>query len=243
MNSPAVVPFAPSARPALELIALAQLSPEEARKRLRTLLLANPNHFGKVPSTSFIAVLNIQEDTTYECISRFGYDPQCEQLYAAIDIKQASGYSSDARVYGSEEFVRFYLSYDGGLMWLDQGMRSVNVRNGQLPRSLDEIRMQLISTEELRSQSPMPKVRAILSWNSPPPAGAPSWIPVWGNVVESDTQIEDSQVNFGCVKDSISETDFPQTSSYVMRTETEAIVEFQLICAVQPTVSSVLRTL
>ncbi|MGA9586662.1 MAG: hypothetical protein WBQ95_15115, partial [Terracidiphilus sp.] len=164
MNSPPVIPFAPSTRPALELIALAQLSSEQARQRLRTLLLANPNHFGKVPSSSFIAVLKIQEDTTYECISRVGYDRRCEQLYAVIDIKQASGYSSDALVHGSEEFVRFYLSYDGGSTWLDQGMRSVNARDGQLPRPMDEVRLQLIPAEELCSESFQPKVRAILSW-------------------------------------------------------------------------------
>jgi len=221
MNSPAVTSFAPSTRPALELIALAQLSPEQARQKLRALLLANPNYFGKVPSTSFIAVLKIQEDTTYECISRVGYDHQCEQLCAAIEIKQAFGYSSDALIDGSVEFVRFYLSYDGGSMWLDQGMRSVNAIDAHLPRPVHEVRLQIISAEELASPKFLPKVRAILSWNSPPPAGAPNWTPVWGNVVESDIQIEDSQVDSPGTIESVAKSEFPKTSSYVMGTETE----------------------
>ena len=136
MNSPAVARFAPSAQPALELIALAQLSPEQARQKLRALLLANPNYFGKVPSSSFMTVLKIQEDTTFECISRISYDPQRERLCATIDIKQATGYSGDAFIHGSQEFVRFYLSYDGGSKWLDQGMRSLSVFDSHLPRPL-----------------------------------------------------------------------------------------------------------
>ena len=198
MNSPAVIPFAPSTQPALELIALARLSPDQARQRLRALLLANPNYFGKVPPSSFMAVLKIQEDTTYERISRIGYDLQHEQLCATIEIKQAFGYTGDAFIHGSEEFVRFYLSYDGGSTWLDQGMRSLSVFDARSPRPL-------VATGDIghdlaeKSSAPanlLPKIRTILSWNSPPPAGAPSWTPVWGNVVESDFQIQDSQVDF-----------------------------------------------
>lgn len=222
MNSPAVRPFAPSTQPALELIALARLSPEQARRKLRALLLENPNHFGKVPSTSFITVLKIQEDTTYECISRIGYDSQCEQLCATIDVKQAFGYSSGALTHGSEEFVRFYLSYDGGSTWLDLGMRSASVFDAHLPRpAAHEVKVPIIPEGKLWSERLLPKVRAILSWNSPPPSGAPKWTPVWGNVVESYIQIEDSQVDFQGTMDSALKVVFPMTSSYVMDTETE----------------------
>ena len=64
---------------------------------------------------TFNAVLKIQEDTTYECISRVGYNPEFEELCAKVDIKKLFGYSSDALIDGSEEFVRFYLSYDEGI--------------------------------------------------------------------------------------------------------------------------------
>lgn len=190
MNSPAVTPIAPATHPALELIALAQLSPEEAGQRLRALLLANPQYFGNVPPTSFHAVLKIQEDTTYECISCVAYDAQLEQIRATIDIKQAVGYSGVARINGSEEFVRFYVSYDGGVKWLDQGMRSVNVSDGIVPRPLAyDVILQIIQHGQPGTPKAQPRVRAILSWNSPPPAGAPDWTPVWGNVLESDMQI------------------------------------------------------
>ena len=193
MNSPAVPPLAPSTQPALELIALAQLEPEEARKRLRAILLTNPNHFGRVPAASFNSVLKIQEDTTYECISRVGYEHLCEQLYATIEIRQTLGYSSDTLIHGSEEFVRFYLSYDGGSKWLDQGVRSVNVCDAVSNAAERSVNLQIALDEDVEGVKSPVRVRAILSWNSPPPAGAPNWTPVWGNVVESDIEVEGSQ--------------------------------------------------
>src|SRR5262249_22696617 len=35
----------------------------------------------------------------------------------------------------------------------------------------------------------LPMARAILSWNTAPPALSPSWVPVWGNVVDAQIQI------------------------------------------------------
>ena len=197
MNSPAVKPIAPSTHPALELIALAQLSPEEAGQRLRALLLANPQYFGNVPPTSFHAVLKIQEDTTYECISCVAYDAQLEQLRATIDIKQAVGYSGVARINGSEEFVRFYVSYDGGVEWLDQGMRSVNVSDAVVPRPLAyEVILQIIRSAPTRRPEASSLGYGPSSHGTHHrPAGAPDWTPVWGNVLESDMQIN-SRVSF-----------------------------------------------
>jgi hypothetical protein len=195
MNTPAVKISAPSRQPALELIALAQLAPDLARHKLRALLLTNPNYFGKIPPSSFSAVLNIQEDTTYESISRLSYDPETDQLSAAIDVKQTVGYSSEILVQGSEEFVRFYVSYDGRSKWHDLGMRSVTVANAPQPRPFAyEVALQLVSEEELTLRSIQPKIRAILSWSTPPPAGEPNWTPVWGDVAEADVHLEDSQV-------------------------------------------------
>lgn len=194
MNSPAVNISAPSPQPALELIALAQLSPEAARQKLRALLLTNPNYFEKIPSTSFGAVLNIQQDTTYESISCLIYDSTTDELCAAIDVKQPTGYSSEILVRGSEEWVRFYLSYDEGSKWHDLGMRSVTVTDTQRPRTLEyQVRLHISAGVEHLPGTIQPKIRAILSWSTPPPAGEPGWKPVWGHVAESDVPMEDSQ--------------------------------------------------
>lgn len=194
MNSPAVTISAPSPQPALELIALAQLSPEIARQKLRARLLTNPNYFEKIPATSFGAVLNIQQDTTYESISRLVYDTEIDQLSAAIDVKQPTGYSSEIMVRGSEEFVRFYLSSDGGLKWHDLGMRSVTVCDSfrRLGNPEYQVSLNLAARVETARNTIQPRIRAILSWSTPPPAGQPGWTPVWGHVAESDIPLEDS---------------------------------------------------
>lgn len=194
MNSAAVKPLAPSAQPALELIALAQLPPKDARLRLRELLLANPNHFGNVPSSSFSAVLNIQQDTTYESISRVGYNKERQQLNASLNIWQSNGYSSKHLPSNSREYIRFYLSCDGGTRWLDQGIRSMSAADSQWPGCLSfEVTLPVTCDQQLHSAVVLPRVRAILSWNSPPPAGAPAWIPSWGNVLESELALDDAQ--------------------------------------------------
>src|ERR1035438_8145015 len=137
MTLPPGKPVAASTRPALELISLARLSPEVARQNLRALLLANPNYFGNVTGSSFKAVLHIQEDTTYERLGCFGYSPELKQLRATISINQTEGYSGNIRAQGSEEYVRFYLSSDGGTTWQDQGMTAVNVFDAPGPKPVE----------------------------------------------------------------------------------------------------------
>lgn len=179
MNFPHGKPIAASTRPALELISLARLSPELARRNLRALLLANPNYFGNVTGSSFKAVLHIQEDTTYERLGCFGYSPELKQLRATITINQTEGYSGNIRANGSEEYVRFYLSSDDGKTWQDQGMTAVNVFDAPGPKPVEHaVALEIDPEEEFCIQN-LPKVRAILSWNWAPPAGAPNWTPVW----------------------------------------------------------------
>jgi hypothetical protein len=179
MNFPRVMLSASSPRPALELIALAQLSPSRARQRLRALLLTNPNYFEKIPPASLSAVLNIQEDTAYECISRLSYDLEPGRICAAIHVKQSTGYSSEMLFQGSKEFVRFYQSYDGGSKWQDLGMRFVTVADAHRSEPLGcEVTLAHTSANEPIPTGVRRKIRAILSWNSPPPVGEPSWKPV-----------------------------------------------------------------
>ena len=196
MNSPMQRPLAPAAQPALELISLARLSPDLARHNLRALLLADPHHFGNITANSLKAVLNIQRDTTFESLARVGYDPQLEQLYATLYIKQSRGYSCNVSARGSEEYVRFYVTCDGGATWQDQGLRTVRVFDmpGQKPLEYP-VTLQINPTNEFFPVENLARVRAILSWNSPPPAGTPHWTPLWGNVVDTEIEVDDFERN------------------------------------------------
>ncbi len=189
MPSPIGKTIAPSAQPALDLISLARLSHELACENLRALLLANPNYFGNVSGSSLKAVLNIKGDTAYESITSVSYCPRLEQLRATIKIKQESGYSLDIGAKASLEYVRFYFSYDDGSTWQDQGLSAVNVFDTPGPKPLvNLVTLQINPEEDFGFIDKLPLLRAILSWNSPPPPSTPDWIPVWGNVV--DTQIQ-----------------------------------------------------
>lgn len=184
-------PFYPETQAAFEKISIAKLSPELARQNFHALLLANPNFFGNIAESPYKPVLNIQGDTAYESIGCVGYNPQLEQLRATINIKQTGGYSGGICSTGSEEYVRFYLSYDGGSTWQDQGLKAVNVFDVPGPKPLEyAVSLQISPVEKFCFIHNLPMVRAILSWNSPPPAGAPNWTPVWGNVVDAQIQIE-----------------------------------------------------
>lgn len=192
MNSPEFRPAAQSAQPALELIELARLSAESARMNLRALLLANPNHFGRITGSSFKAVLRIQEDTRYEYLSWVGYNPQDELLEAVITLNQCAGYSIASRSDGSVEFVRFYLSFDDGFSWLDQGSHGMRVFDAPRVGSRDHvITMRIGPARTFCFMQRLPLVRAILSWNAAPPANAPEWTPVWGNVLDAQIQIDE----------------------------------------------------
>ena len=180
---------APSLQPALELIYLATLQPEEASRNLRHLLLANPNYFANLPENSFKVVLNIHDDTRYESLGRISYIPLLGQLYASIKLNKDHGYSFLVGEPNSREYVRFYLSYDRGTTWYDQGLTAINVSDepGARPR-IHLVTRQISMPEGAQNTGDTPIVRATLSWNTPPPSDVPDWTPLWGNVVETEIQ-------------------------------------------------------
>ena len=172
-------------------ISLAKLSPELARGNFHALLLANPNYFGNLTESTFKPVLTIQGDTAYESLGCVGYNPQFEQLRATINIKLDGGYSGAICTIGSNEYVRFYLSYDGGTTWLDQGLTAVNVFDVPGPKPLEyAVTLSISPKEDFCFEQNLPLVRAILSWNSPPPVNSPAWVPVWGDTLDAQIQID-----------------------------------------------------
>ena len=191
MTSPKNHPVAASTEAAHDPISLAKLSPELARSNFHALLLANPNFFGNLANSEAQAVLNISGDTAYESLGCVGYNPQSQQLRAVINIKLSSGYSGGLCSSGSDEYVRFYLSYDNGATWQDQGIRAVNVFDVTGPKPLEyAVSLNISPSEEFCFIQNLPLVRAILSWDFPPPALSPNWTPVWGDVKDVQIQID-----------------------------------------------------
>jgi hypothetical protein len=195
MPSPVGTTLAPSLQPALELIYLAQVPPEEASQSLRKILLANPNYFGSLPENSLKVVLNIDSDIRYESLGSVSYIPMLRQAYVSIKLHQDRGYSFLVGEPASREYVRLYLSYDQGETWSDHGLTSVNVCDepGAKPR-IHLVTRNIDLTENAENTNEAPLIRATLSWNTPPPSDSPHWTPLWGSIAE--TQIHSASTDF-----------------------------------------------
>jgi hypothetical protein len=172
-----------------------QESHVKERNTFKTLLLTNPNYFGNLVSSQFTPVLSISGNTFYEELRCIGYHPQQRRLEGVVYIYQPSGYGTDVCGPGSPEYVRFYLSFDSGATWVDQGVTSFqafNIPEGTEGGKRLEFAVQLEAKNRGRvcSKDPLIRMRAILSWNNPPPPNQPNWSPVWGNVREETILLE-----------------------------------------------------
>jgi hypothetical protein len=168
---------------------------KEARESFKLLLLSNPNYFGNLIDSPFKPVETICCSTFYEEMVCLGYHPQQKRLEAVIHVYQESGYGTDICGSGTPEYVRFYISFDNGATWQDQGMTSFQVYN--IPEGTKG-KKHLEYAASLSIEPPVPacwrnplvKVRAILSWNDEPDPDAPDWTPVWGNILENTILLE-----------------------------------------------------
>jgi hypothetical protein len=174
--------------------AVQQPHPKE-RAGFKSLLLANPNYFGNLADSQFTPVLGISENTHYEELSCVGYHPQQRRLEGVIYVYQPSGYGSDVCGPGTPEYVRFYLSFDNGATWHDEGLTSIQVYN--IPEGTEggkrleyAVSLAVNPTRKYCFSEHIIRVRAVLSWNNPPPSNQPNWTPIWGNVLEAPIQVE-----------------------------------------------------
>ncbi len=169
--------------------------PERERSHFKALLLSNPNYFGNLQSSKLKPVKVIASNKTYEELTCLGFNPEFNRLEATLRIKQNVGYNGDLCSLGSFEYVRFYLSYDNGLTWDDQGYSTLNVHDMTGIKPLDYAVIHDINPKKFNCETPnLPLVRAILSWNTLPPANTPNYHPVWGNVEQVRIQIEPKHI-------------------------------------------------
>lgn len=151
----------------------------EARRRTLTLTAVGPQTDLAVK----LLGLDGSGNTTFEELACVGLTPSLDQLAAVVLLNTNAGYSGPLCGAGSTEHVRFYVSHDDGASWTDAGADSFAVYDTPGPRPLHHA-VNLIAPMRkpfcwIRNH---PTVRAILSWNVPPPPGQPDWVPVWGDV-------------------------------------------------------------
>ena len=170
---------------------------QKSRLQFLELLAGNPNYFGTLKSSGFQPVFPLANDTFYEEVTCLGFNPHTNVLEAVVQVKQASGYSGSLCQTGSYEYVRFFVDYGSG--WEDAGVAAVNVHD--IPEATDchkdaEKPLSYAASVVLAPKSNwcffpvLPKVRAILSWNSIPTPGDPAFTPIWGNILDAEIQIQ-----------------------------------------------------
>ena len=202
------------------------------------MLLANPNYFGNLVESPFKVVLPISGNTYYEELACVGYQPQQQRLEGVVYIYQPSGYGTDVCGPGSTEYVRFYLSYDNGATWQDQGMTSFRAYN--IPQGTEgtkrleyAVSLPVSPTRKLCFLNPLILVRAILSWNNPPPPNQPNWTPVWGNVRDASILVEPRRFIIPLEIFEASKTKLPPHFSEIVDLETPMPAKTKTLGAVE----------
>lgn len=181
-----------------EAVATGKRVPME-RAHFRALLLSNPNYFGNLPVSEFTPVSPIQSNKTYEEIGCVGFQPQAKRLDAVVYVKEPFGYGGGICTNGTQEHVRFYISFDNGVSWIDQGYASFNVydvpQGTAGPKRLEyAVSVPCGPKQKLCFLPSTIRARAILSWNQIPPPNQPNWIPVWGEVHNTNIQIDPKSI-------------------------------------------------
>ena len=168
-----------------------------ARTNYKLHLMESPNYFGSISKLDVAKLPKVfakmLSNKSYEELTCVGFNPDTNELNAVVVVKKKTGYSGGPCTDGSKEFVRFYLDYDGGGTWIDEGAVNFDAHDLPFGESLCyDVKIRIDPDKQSCCDDPavLPKVRAILSWGQEPPPAQPNWTPTWGNRLESMIQID-----------------------------------------------------
>jgi hypothetical protein len=134
------------------------------------------------------AWLHTNNNSSFEQLKCVGLDQHTGQLLAVVKITQSRGYLGGADTAGSREYVAFWVDWGFGLQY--EGTASAQVFDSDgLMASEQEITVTLSADLSRHAQAeclaaPAIKVRAVLSWNTPPSTTHPYAQVVWGNKLD-----------------------------------------------------------
>ena len=119
-----------------------------------------------------------------------GYNPQLKRLDAVVNIKETARLlRRHLHATGSQEYVKFFVSSDGGTTWSELGTVSFTVWDVPGPKPLEyDATLYVNLAEACCKDENLVLVRAILSWSVPP--GGPDDPVVWGNALDQTIQVE-----------------------------------------------------
>lgn len=144
-------------------------------------------------------ILAEKPNTKYEELHCVGLNYYLDTLVATLTVKLPYGYSGDLCAKGSYEYVAFWAyvwdNIEQNCHWKYLGTSSVNVHDiKNIPHEGLQyavfLPVDLSGYKDKCSKPKIIKIRAILSWQSPPPPNHPDHNPVWGNKVDALIQIK-----------------------------------------------------
>jgi hypothetical protein len=141
------------------------------------------------------AVEKTSGDTSYEELSCIGLDYNREWLVATFLVKRPSGYSGNLCTKGSSEYIAFWADWDDTCNWQYMGTAEVVVHDipGIPADGLCYTAILPVDLDSVRRPCEKPKIgriRAVLSWATPPSDKNPDELPYWGNRLDTHVQIK-----------------------------------------------------
>lgn len=133
-------------------------------------------------------------DTTYEQLECLGLDDAARNLVATYRVRRPTGFSGPPCSAGSTEHVAFWADFDDDCAYTYLGTVEVTAHDyitmpasglsyaAILPLDVDAYR-------RLCTEQGLHKVRAVLSWNTPPSTTDPDAVPHWGNQLDSTVHV------------------------------------------------------
>ncbi len=173
-----------------------------AREESHLLMAVGEKNFKKMKLKTPLEFFMKKMNTSFEELGCIGYNPDLRELTAIVKIKKELGYSGTLCNQGSYEYVRFYLDYEDGNGWHDMGYVGVNVHDIPTKNDCDKmpekpidfaVRLKINPKQTECTVPNLPKVKAVLSWNSVPAPNDPTLINgnyYWGDVKEDRIQIK-----------------------------------------------------
>lgn len=133
-------------------------------------------------------------DTTYEELECLGLDDAAAQLVATYRVKRPTGFSGPPCSAGSTEYVAFWADFDDDCVSTYLGTVAVTAHDyitmpGTGLSYAAVLPLDLTAYRRLCKDPGLHRVRAVLSWNTPPSKVDPDAVPHWGNRLDAHVHV------------------------------------------------------
>lgn len=145
-------------------------------------------------SEAIAALDQTKADVSYEELECLGLEYNLERLVATFRIKKPVGYSGGLCDPGSQEYVAFWADWNNTCEWTYLATVAVNVHDIAAipPDGLAYSAILPVDLNAIRRSCQSPKIgriRAVLSWSTPPSITDPDALNHWGNRLDAHVQI------------------------------------------------------